>query len=147
LEETVTDWRELLCGGGAALSGSAGLLASAADAGAVAGWIERIGLPAALVLAIGWASLRFARWVGAKVVEPVVGKHVAFVQTMADTQVRQTAALERIAASEIKSEEHAAKTLECVNRLETSAADDRRSHRYALDEIRQALGDRKSDAA
>lgn len=132
------DVREAVTGSVGALSATGALLASASD-GDVAGWIERVGFPVAVCCAIGLAALRLARWVGARVVEPIVSKHVAFVDAVsestraqAETSRRTLEVVERMEQAEASREEAAAKDRE-------AAAEDRRTSRLAVDGVREAI--------
>lgn len=113
----MADATEATLKAGAGVSAAAGLLASISP-GTVAEWIERVGFPIACLCAIGWAGLRMARWLGARVVEPIAARHVSLMATLEETQRQQTEALKAIAGSE-------AATLSCVQRIEEASARDR----------------------
>lgn len=101
---------------------SIGLAASAVETSTswlagVASWVERIGLPTALVCAIAWASYRLARWTADHVVLPLVARAVkvfdtvqATQETLKDTLQSQAAVLDQIARSE-------SRTLELVQQV------------------------------
>lgn len=127
----MSDAREIGLGIGTLLSSGASLVASMAD-GDVAVWVERVGFPIALVLAIGWGAVRVSRWLGSNVIEPVTKRHVSLMDTLDATQRQQADALTRIADSE-------ARTLECVTRLEESVVEERKTSRLALEGVREAL--------
>lgn len=135
----MSDAREAALAAGAAVSGGAGLLASMFEGVEIAGWIERIGLPTAALLAIGWLVVRFARWCGEHVVRPVVAKHVAFVDAVSQATtaqaetLRQTqACVERMEHSEAARERTAAEERAC-------AAEERKTTRLAVEGVREAI--------
>lgn len=132
------DAKEAGLGIGAVVSGGAGLLASLVP-GEAAVWVERIGLPAAILLAIGWAVVRLARWVGARVAEPMVASHVAMVETLKATQVRNAESLERIAEAHAKSAQADGATLEVVRELRGSVEEERRTSRLAVEGVQAAI--------
>ncbi len=135
----MNDWREMLLGVGAGVSGGAGLLASMFEGVEVAGWVERIGLPTAALLAVGWLGARFVRWCGEHVVKPVVAKHVAFVDAVsqattaqAETLKQTQACVERMERSEEAREKTAAEERAC-------AAEERKTTRMAVEGVREAI--------
>lgn len=98
---------------GAASAGVLTLLASTSST-TPAEWVERVGFPGACLLAGGWASVRCAKWLGAKVIEPLAQRHVSFMDAIETSTKHQAEALERI---------------------ERDAAEDRRTARLAIERL------------
>lgn len=136
------------------LIGGLGLAASAVEGGTttlgeVAGWVERIGLPTALVCAFAWGSYRLARWTADHVVLPLVARAVKVFDTVQATQETlqqssqsQAAALALVTEHMGRIAKSEATTLELVQKLAEDAARDREAHREtmaSLDGLRLAI--------
>lgn len=133
---------------------SIGLAASTVDGSGstlaqIAGWIERIGLPTALVCGFAWASYRVIRWLADHVVLPLVARAVKLFDTVQASQETLQASSQSQAAALALCTEHMgqiarseATTLELVQKLAEDAARDREAHREvlaSLDGLRLAI--------
>ena len=115
---------ELSSGLLAGLAGGAGLLASM-QIGEWAEWVERIGLPAAMLLGLIYLLFRGARYLAATVIEPVTARHMSFV-----TKVEEAV---------MKGAEAQAKTASLVAELKHEASEDRKTTRLGFDQLRSAI--------
>lgn len=106
-------------------AGGAGLLASVLDGGAVAEWIERVGLPAALLLGLIYLLIRAARYVTSTVIEPMTARHMTFVGKV-ETAVQESAEANK-------------RTAALVAELKDEAREDRRTTRIGFDRLRSAI--------
>lgn len=115
---------EIGAGVGGAVAGAAGLLASM-QTGAIAEWVERIGLPAALLLGLLYLLVRGARYLATTVIEPVTARHMQFVARVEQAVQEGAAAQSRVAA--------------LVGELKHEAAEDRKTTRLGFDRLRSAI--------
>lgn len=116
---------EVGAGLGTLIAGASGLLASVLDGGAVAEWIERVGLPVALLLGLVYLLVRGMRYLASTVIEPVTARHMQFV-------ARVEQAVQEGAAAQ-------SRTASLVADLKHEAAEDRKVTRAGFDKIRSAI--------
>lgn len=119
------DRMEAGAGIGGLLAGSAGLLASVLDGGAAAEWIERVGLPAALLLGLVYLLIRSARYMTSTVIEPMTTRHLTFVAKV-EQAVQESAEANKRTAS-------------LVADLKDEAREDRKTVRVGFDRLRSAI--------
>ena len=115
---------EIGAGVGGAVAGAAGLLASM-QTGAIAEWVERVGLPAALLLGLVYLLVRGMRYLTTTVIEPVTARHMQFVAKVEQAVTEGAAAQTRTAA--------------LVAELKHEAAEDRKTVRLGFDKLRSAV--------
>lgn len=116
---------EVGAGVGGVLAGAAGLLASAQDGSQIAEWIERIGLPAALLLGLVFCLYRAARYLTTSVIEPVTARHLTFVAKVEQAVQESAEANKRTSA--------------LVADLKQEASEDRKTVRVGFDKLRSAI--------
>lgn len=115
---------EIGAGVGGAAAGAAGLLASM-QTGQIAEWVERIGLPAALLLGLVFSLYRAARYLTTSVIEPVTARHLQFVAKVEEAVQESAEANKRTSA--------------LVAELKNEASEDRKTVRLGFDKIRSAI--------
>lgn len=115
---------EVGAGIGGLAAGAAGLLASM-QTGQIAEWIERIGLPAALLLGLVFSLYRAARYLTTSVIEPVTARHLTFVAKVEQAVQESAEANKRTAA--------------IVADLKQEATEDRKTVRLGFDKLRSAI--------
>ncbi len=115
---------ELSSGLLAGLAGGAGLLASM-QIGEWAEWIERIGLPAAMLLGLIYLLFRGARYLASTVIEPVTARHMSFVA--------------KVEEAVLKGADAQARTAALVAELKQEAREDRKTTRIGFDNLRSAI--------
>ena len=115
---------EVGAGVGGAVAGAAGLLASLST-GQVAEWIEKIGLPAAMLLGLVYLLVRGMRYLASTVIEPVTARHMTFVAKVEQAVIEGAQAQSRTAA--------------LVAELKQEAHEDRKTTRHGFDQLRSAI--------
>lgn len=115
---------EVGAGIGGLAAGAAGLLASM-QTGQIAEWIERIGLPAALLLGLVFSLYRAARYLTTSVIEPVTARHLTFVAKVEQAVQESAEANKRTSA--------------LVADLKQEASEDRKTVRVGFDKLRSAI--------
>lgn len=140
----MSDPVEFALGKGVAALGGLSLLVSTIDGPAIFSWIERVGFAATAAGVLYLTGYRLARWVGVKVVEPLVARAVATfdkvqagIDLVTTTLTTQAATLERVADSETR-------TLQCVQAFTEEARRDREERKTTLHAIADGLADNRT---